>query len=109
MKENIVTLEEKADFYKNFLLNRKKKMTNKEMLIYKDYIEAYEVFAKIEELEKEIEERDAMIKDMKIIEKALVKKMEQDERVIDEMAKAWKQDDIRSIEEIIDHFRKKCE
>ena len=47
MKENIVTLEEKADFYKNFLLNRKKKMTNKEMLIYKDYIEAYEVFAKI--------------------------------------------------------------
>ena len=36
-------------------------------------------------------------------------RLEQDEKVIEEMAKVWKQDDIRSIEEIIDHFRKKCE
>ena len=39
----------------------------------------------------------------------ILNRLEQDERVIKEMAKAWKQDDIRSVEEIIDHFRKKCE
>ena len=39
----------------------------------------------------------------------ILNRLEQDERVIEEMAKAWKQDDIRGIEEIIDHFRKKCE
>ena len=39
----------------------------------------------------------------------ILNRLEQDERVIEEMAKAWKQDDIRGIEEIIDYFRKKCE
>ena len=32
----------------------------------------------------------------------------QDEKIIKEMAKTWKQDDIRSVEEIIDYFRKRC-
>ena len=39
----------------------------------------------------------------------ILNRLEQDEKVIWEIASAWKQDDIRSVEEIIDHFRKKCE
>jgi hypothetical protein len=39
----------------------------------------------------------------------LLQAYKQDEKVIEEMAKAWKQDDIRSVEEIIDYFRKRCE
>ena len=46
--------------------------------------------------------------DIQAIENIL-NRLEQDEKVIEEMAKAWKQDDIRGIEEIIDHFRKKRE
>ena len=39
----------------------------------------------------------------------LLQAYKQDEKIIKEIAKAWKQDDIRSVEEIIDYFRKRCE
>lgn len=35
--------------------------------------------------------------------------IQKQEKVIDEMAKAWKQDDIRSIEEIKQYFYRKVE
>ena len=34
---------------------------------------------------------------------------DKENKIIDEMAKSWKQDDYRSIEEIIKHFEKKVE
>ena len=41
--------------------------------------------------------------------KNLLQAYKQDEKIIFKMAKAWKQDDIRSVDEIIDYFRKKCD
>lgn len=52
----------------------------------------------------EDEERDSMQEAICSIQE----KYKQNEKVIEEMAKSWKQDDIRSVEEITDYFRKRC-
>lgn len=38
----------------------------------------------------------------------LIQSYKEDEAVIEEMAKTWKQDDIRSVEEIKEYFRNKA-
>lgn len=60
----------------------------------------------IQKQQEEIEKKDKYIKDM--CENYCPKLMVKD-KIIDLMARAWKQDDIRSIEEIKEDFRKRAE
>lgn len=63
----------------------------------------------IEILEDVLHDRDYLSERDFIAIENLLQAYRQDEKIIKEMAKSWKQDDIRSVEEIIDYFRKRCE
>lgn len=123
-----MTKEQKkyVEFYKKFIQSEEQElefMYKEDEEYYKDDIEQKELLIKgwkailnlIQEQEKEINKYLEIIAN-KVIETAkddlLTEKnieIEKKDKIIDELAKAFKQDDVRSVEEIKQYFERKIE